>query len=89
MGLAGGMIWALDLDDFRNRCGQGAHPLMNTIKSVLGPPKSSSPPHQDGSNENMPMPQPSVTEKPYPIPESIPMPSSTQVSTDVGPSSSG
>lgn len=36
LGLAGGMIWALDLDDFRNRCGQGAHPLMNTIKSVLG-----------------------------------------------------
>ncbi|KAA0201540.1 hypothetical protein HAZT_HAZT005433 [Hyalella azteca] len=35
-GLAGGMVWALDLDDFRNRCGQGAHPLMNTIKSVLG-----------------------------------------------------
>ena len=39
MGLAGGMIWALDLDDFNNRCGQGAHPLLNTIKSVLGLPK--------------------------------------------------
>ena len=33
------MIWALDLDDFNNRCGQGRHPLMNTIKSVLGPAK--------------------------------------------------
>lgn len=27
LGLAGGMIWALDLDDFNNRCGQGAHTL--------------------------------------------------------------
>ena len=39
MNLGGGMIWALDLDDFNNRCGQGRHPLMNTIKSVLGPAK--------------------------------------------------
>ncbi len=31
------MIWALDLDDFRNVCGEGHHPLMNTIKKVLGP----------------------------------------------------
>lgn len=31
------MIWALDLDDFNNRCGQGAHPLLKTIASVLGP----------------------------------------------------
>ena len=37
MGFAGGMVWALDLDDFRNRCGEGHHPLMNTIKEVLGP----------------------------------------------------
>lgn len=31
------MVWALDLDDFQNRCGEGHHPLMNTIKEVLGP----------------------------------------------------
>lgn len=40
MDLGGGMVWALDLDDFRNTCGQGHHPLMNTIKKVLGPKKS-------------------------------------------------
>ena len=39
MGFAGGMVWALDLDDFKNRCGEGAHPLMNEIKKVLGPSK--------------------------------------------------
>ena len=37
MGFAGGMVWALDLDDFKNRCGEGHHPLMNQIKAVLGP----------------------------------------------------
>ena len=41
MGFAGGMVWALDLDDFNNRCGDGPHPLMNEIKKVLGPSKGS------------------------------------------------
>ena len=41
MGFAGGMVWALDLDDFKNRCGEGPHPLMNEIKKVLGPKKGS------------------------------------------------
>jgi len=37
MGLGGGMVWALDLDDFKNKCGEGSYPLMNTIREVLGP----------------------------------------------------
>ena len=39
MGLGGGMVWALDLDDFTNRCGEGKHPLLRTIKDVIGQAK--------------------------------------------------
>jgi chitinase len=35
MGLGGGMIWALDLDDFRGSCGCEEHPLLKTINRVL------------------------------------------------------
>ena len=36
-GLAGGMFWALPLDDFNgNFCGEGKFPLMNAVKTYLG-----------------------------------------------------
>ena len=38
-GFGGGMVWALDLDDFRNLCGEGAYPLMNVMREILGPAK--------------------------------------------------
>lgn len=35
MGLGGGMIWALDLDDFKNYCTCEEYPLLKTINRVL------------------------------------------------------
>lgn len=49
MGLGGGMVWALDLDDFNNRCGEGKHPLLNQIKDVLKPKIGEYPGIVDGS----------------------------------------
>ncbi|CAG2120468.1 unnamed protein product [Medioppia subpectinata] len=33
--LKGAMVWALENDDFKNRCGDGKNPLLNTVYSML------------------------------------------------------
>ncbi|XP_033737784.1 uncharacterized protein LOC117325568 [Pecten maximus] len=35
MGLGGSMVWAMDLDDHSNICGQGVNPMMTVLKTVL------------------------------------------------------
>jgi len=70
LGLGGGMVWALDLDDFRNTCGQGSYPLLTTIKNVLGKPKNS-----DSNNLNKEVikrpPIRSTSETPYPVQQPV------------------
>ncbi|XP_043247037.1 endochitinase-like [Amphibalanus amphitrite] len=47
-GFGGGMVWATDMDDFRNLCGRGANPMLRLIyeelKDYVVPPSPTLPP---------------------------------------------
>ncbi|XP_060080739.1 probable chitinase 10 [Ylistrum balloti] len=49
-GLGGAMVWSLDMDDYRNICGNGKYPLMNKLNEVLTEPFTA-PPTEPHINE--------------------------------------
>ncbi|KAF6212525.1 hypothetical protein GE061_013048 [Apolygus lucorum] len=80
MDLGGGMIWALDLDDFRNTCGDGKHPLLNIIAKTLAAPGNGEFEVPTSTNKPKPTSRPSAkpTTKPTSKPTSKPKPKPTR-----------
>ncbi|KAG5889208.1 hypothetical protein JTB14_033286 [Gonioctena quinquepunctata] len=67
MDIGGGMIWALDLDDFKNTCGEGRHPLLTIIRNVLADPGTG---HQEIIDEPYQPVRPEI-EGPEPVVEEV------------------
>ncbi|KAH9497248.1 putative chitinase 2 [Dermatophagoides farinae] len=87
MGLAGGMIWSIETDDFGGHCGP-RYPLLNTIRRVFQsqePPRMPKPSVDQGHDESThrpsstsPFPSPSTRSPP---PPTSPRPSSPRPSS--------
>ena len=91
------MVWAIGMDDFKNRCGDGPYPLLNTIKDVLtsgndcnpattpeSPQTSVAPPEPTSANPSPP-PQSTIP----PNPPTNPPPTTVQPNPPTTPDSSG
>ena len=63
------MVWALGMDDFKNRCNDGPYPLLHVIKDVLGGGCAKPTPPKTTENPSMPEP---TTKQPVPRPTSQP-----------------
>ncbi|KAH9416601.1 Cht9p [Dermatophagoides pteronyssinus] len=68
MGLAGGMIWSIETDDFGGHCGQ-RYPLLNAIRRVFEsdePPRLPKPSHDPGQDQESTNRPSSSTNRPFP-----------------------
>jgi chitinase len=64
------MIWALDLDDFRGKCGQGSHPLLKVIHAELQDDSVGEDEYEDEDPiDNAPQPETPVAVIPIDKPE--------------------
>lgn len=70
MGLGGSVVWALDLDDFKNECNCESYPLLKTINRVLRNYPGPAPKCVLGKPSKKPVPTTTTTTTTYTPPTS-------------------
>ena len=78
------MVWAIGLDDFKNRCGDGPYPLLNEIKNVLSGGDNCNPTTTPDSPKTSTSPRP-TTVNPNTSPQSTVHPNPTTTPDGSGP----
>ena len=85
------MVWAIGLDDFKNRCGDGPYPLLSVITEVLTGGSDCNPTTTSQSPQTSAEPQP-TTEEPNPQPttaNTTPAPQTTAAPTTIPTTTDG